>query len=52
VADIVTSTVGIHKGDLGDKRFVEKKAVFETVGFYNNKGSDMAIYLCFGCVFL
>lgn len=52
VADVVTSTVGIHKGDLGDKRYVVKKAMFETVGYYSNKVSDMALYLCFGCVFL
>lgn len=50
LADVVTSTASIHKGDLGDKRFVVKKAMFEKN--YCNKGSDMEdlqplLWLCF-----
>lgn len=50
LADVVTSTASIHKGDLGDKRSVVKKAMFEK--YYSNKGSDMVdlqpqLWLCF-----
>lgn len=45
LADVVTSTASIYKGDLGDKRFVVKKAMFEK--YYSNKGSDIVDFVIF-----